>query len=86
MADALAPDRIVAGVTSPWAEGVLRQVYAQQIGDGTPFFVTELETAESAKVAANAFLATKVSLASMPWQRYANRRWKCLCPIADPRR
>ena len=61
MADALAPDRIVAGVTSAWAEGVLRQVYAQQIADGTPFFVTELETAELAKVAANAFLATKVS-------------------------
>jgi UDPglucose 6-dehydrogenase len=61
VADALAPDRIVAGVTSPWAESVLRQVYAQQIADGTPFFVTELETAELAKVAANAFLATKVS-------------------------
>jgi nucleotide sugar dehydrogenase len=61
VADALAPDRIVAGVTSPWAEGVLRRVYAQQIADGTPFFATELETAELAKVAANAFLATKVS-------------------------
>ena len=61
VADALAPNRIVAGVTSPWAEGVLRQVYAQQIADGTPFFVTELETAELAKVAANAFLTTKVS-------------------------
>ena len=61
VADALAPDRIVAGVTSPWAEGVLRQVYAQQIADGTPFLVTDLETAELAKVAANAFLATKVS-------------------------
>ena len=61
VADALAPDRIVAGVTSAWAEGVLRQVYAQQIADGTPFFVTELETAELAKAAANAFLATKVS-------------------------
>jgi UDPglucose 6-dehydrogenase len=59
--DALTPDRIVAGVTSPCAEGVLRRVYAQQIADGTPFFVTELETAELAKVAANAFLATKVS-------------------------
>ena len=56
------PDRIVAGATSPWAESVLRQVYAQQIADGTPFFVTELETAELAKVAANAFLATKISL------------------------
>lgn len=61
VADALRPDRIVAGVTSPWAEGVLRQVYARQIADGIPFFATELETAELAKVAANAFLATKVS-------------------------
>jgi UDPglucose 6-dehydrogenase len=61
VADALAPDRIVAGVTSSWAEGVLRQVYAQPIAGGTPFFATELETAELAKVAANAFLATKIS-------------------------
>ena len=61
VADALASDRIVAGVTSPWAEAVLRRVYAQQIADGTPFFVTDLETAELAKVAANALLATKVS-------------------------
>jgi UDPglucose 6-dehydrogenase len=36
-------------------------VYARPIANGTPFFVTELETAELAKVAANAFLATKVS-------------------------
>ena len=61
VADALAPDRIVAGVTSPWAEGILRQVYARPIADGTPFFVTGLETAELAKAAANAFLATKIS-------------------------
>ena len=61
VADALTPDRIVVGVTSPWGEGVLRQVYARQIADGTPFFATELETAELAKVAANAFLATKIS-------------------------
>ena len=61
VADALTPDRIVAGVTSPWAEEVLRQVYAQSIADGVPFFATDLETAELAKVAANAFLATKIS-------------------------
>jgi UDPglucose 6-dehydrogenase len=61
VADALAPDRIVVGVMSPWAEGILRQVYARPIADGTPFFVTELETAELAKAAANAFLATKIS-------------------------
>jgi UDPglucose 6-dehydrogenase len=61
VADSLAPDRIVAGVMSPWAEGVLRQVYAQLIDDGARFFATGLETAELAKVAANAFLATKIS-------------------------
>jgi UDPglucose 6-dehydrogenase len=61
VADALAPDRIVAGVTSPRAEEVLRRVYARPIADGTPFFATGLETAELAKVAANAFLATKIS-------------------------
>jgi len=61
VADALTPDRIVAGVMSPSAEGVLRTVYARQIADGTPFFATDLETAELAKVAANAYLATKVS-------------------------
>jgi UDPglucose 6-dehydrogenase len=61
VADSLRPDRIVAGVTSSWAEGVLRQIYDRPIADGTPFFATELETAELAKVAANAFLATKIS-------------------------
>lgn len=59
--DALAPDRIVAGVASWRAERVLREVYAGPIADGIPFFVTDLETAELAKVAANAFLATKIS-------------------------
>lgn len=61
VADTLAPDRIVAGVTSAWAEDVLRQVYAGPLAAGTPLFVTDLETAELAKVAANAFLATKIS-------------------------
>jgi nucleotide sugar dehydrogenase len=61
VADTLAPDRIVAGVTSRQAEELLRRVYAAPIADGTPFVVTGLETAELAKVAANSFLATKIS-------------------------
>ena len=61
VADSLAPDRIVAGVTSSWAEGILRQVYARPIAGGSLFITAGLETAELAKVAANAFLATKVS-------------------------
>jgi UDPglucose 6-dehydrogenase len=59
--DTLAPDRIVAGVTSQRGEDVLRQVYAPLLTAGAAFFSTTLETAELAKVAANAFLATKLS-------------------------
>jgi UDPglucose 6-dehydrogenase len=61
VADTLSPDRIVAGVTSGDAEKILRQVYARPLSSGTPLIVTSLETAELAKVAANAFLATKIS-------------------------
>jgi UDPglucose 6-dehydrogenase len=59
--DSLAPDRIVLGVTSGPAEGWLRQVYATPLQAGTPLLVMDLETAELVKVAANAFLATKIS-------------------------
>ena len=59
--DTLSPDRIVVGVTSARAEAALREVYAPQLAAGIDFFVTDLATAELAKVAANAFLATKIS-------------------------
>jgi UDPglucose 6-dehydrogenase len=59
--DTMRPDRLVFGVTSPEAELTLRTVYAQAIGDGVPVHVTDLATAELAKTAANAFLATKIS-------------------------
>ncbi|MBO0878276.1 MAG: UDP-glucose/GDP-mannose dehydrogenase family protein [Pseudonocardia sp.] len=59
--DTMRPDRIVAGVTSARAEAVLREVYAGPIAAGTPFLATDLPTAEMVKVAANAFLATKIS-------------------------
>jgi UDPglucose 6-dehydrogenase len=59
--DTMQPDRIVAGVTSARAEAVLAEVYAKPIAAGTPFLVTDLPTAETVKVAANAFLATKIS-------------------------
>jgi UDPglucose 6-dehydrogenase len=59
--DTLNPDRIVIGVGSATAERVLREVYAPQIEAGVEFFATDLATAELAKVAANAFLATKIS-------------------------
>jgi UDPglucose 6-dehydrogenase len=61
VADSLSPDRIVIGVTSGWAEELLRQVYATPLAAGTPLLAMDLETAELVKVAANAFLATKIS-------------------------
>ena len=59
--DSLAPDRIVLGVTSERAEARLRQMYRGPIEAGSPLLVMDLETAELVKVAANAFLATKIS-------------------------
>jgi UDPglucose 6-dehydrogenase len=59
--DTLRPDRIVAGVRPGRAEQILRGIYAEPIRSGVPFLVTDLPTAELVKVAANAFLATKIS-------------------------
>src|SRR6202012_3722679 len=59
--DSLTPDRFVFGVTSPAAEQALRDVYAKPLAGGIPALVMDLETAELVKVAANDFLATKLS-------------------------
>ena len=59
--DTLNPGRIVAGVQSARAEQLLRTIYATPLAAGSQFFVTDLATAELAKVAANSFLATKIS-------------------------
>jgi len=59
--DSLTPDRIVLGVTSGRAEALIREVYARPLAAGIPLLVMDLETAELVKVAANAFLATKIS-------------------------
>ena len=59
--DTLHPDRLVIGVQGPTAEPLLRTVYASMIEANTPFLVMDLPTAELVKVAANSFLATKIS-------------------------
>jgi UDPglucose 6-dehydrogenase len=59
--DTLYPDRLVFGVGSPRAEAILRRIYARPIADDTPVVVTDMATAELVKVAANSFLATKIS-------------------------
>ena len=61
--DTIDPDRLVVGVRTgdDTSADVLREVYAPAVAKGTPFIVTDLATAELVKVAANAFLATKIS-------------------------
>ncbi|HVE74546.1 MAG TPA: UDP-glucose/GDP-mannose dehydrogenase family protein, partial [Mycobacteriales bacterium] len=59
--DTLRPDRLVFGVSSESAESKLRAAFAPVIDLPTPVVVTDLATAQLVKVAANAFLATKIS-------------------------
>lgn len=61
--DTVSPDRIVYGIESGDAtsEALLDEVYASAIAAGTPKVVTDFATAELVKVAANSFLATKIS-------------------------
>jgi UDPglucose 6-dehydrogenase len=59
--DTLHPDRLVFGVASEWAEKQLRAAFKPILDEGTPVVVADLATAELVKVAANSFLATKIS-------------------------
>ena len=63
--DSLEPDRLVFGVESDQADQTLREVYAPVLRLGTPCVRTDLSTAELAKVAANAMLATRISLVNL---------------------
>jgi UDPglucose 6-dehydrogenase len=59
--DTFRPDRLVFGTSSEWALGRLHEAFAPIIALGTPVVETDLQTAELVKVAANSFLATKIS-------------------------
>jgi len=59
--DTLHPNRLVVGVASNKAEEILRAVYAKNIAEEVPWVVADLPTSELVKVAANSFLATKIS-------------------------
>ena len=61
ISDFMRPDRVVIGVESERAEQLLRSLYRPLNLIETPMLVTNLETAELIKYAANAFLATKIS-------------------------
>ena len=63
--DTLRPDRIVYGVADGTAGKqaieALNRVYREAISHDTPLITTDYATAELVKVAANSFLATKIS-------------------------
>ncbi|MGW7386444.1 nucleotide sugar dehydrogenase [Streptomyces sp. NPDC054794] len=61
MARTLRPDRIIAGLTTTEAEKAIRTVCAPILDSGVPIFVTDPQTAELAKGAANTFLGLKIS-------------------------
>ena len=59
--DTLRPNRLVIGVVTDSAENILKEVYAVNLKENTPWVRADLPTAELVKVAANSFLATKIS-------------------------
>ncbi|TFB65860.1 UDP-glucose/GDP-mannose dehydrogenase family protein [Cryobacterium sp. Hz9] len=63
--DTISPDRLVygvpAGAAGEHATALLNEIYATALAADTPLVITDYATAELVKVAANAFLATKIS-------------------------
>ena len=59
--DTLTPDRLVFGVDSSRGAVLLRRVYAKLLAAGIPALIMDMETSELVKLAANSFLATKIS-------------------------
>jgi UDPglucose 6-dehydrogenase len=62
--DSFHPDRILVGARSPRGFETMRRLYEPLIRDGAKLIETDIETAELAKHACNAFLAMKVSYAN----------------------
>ena len=59
--DTLKPNRLVVGVTNDRAEQILKEAYKPLLALNTPWIRADLATSELVKVAANSFLATKIS-------------------------
>ncbi|MBC6404113.1 MAG: UDP-glucose/GDP-mannose dehydrogenase family protein [Rhodospirillales bacterium] len=59
--DFLEPDRVIVGAESAHAKAAMERLYQPLVERGYPLLLTGLETAETIKYAANAFLATKVA-------------------------
>ena len=61
MNDCIRPDRIVIGTSSPYAEQVMRELYAPFNRNHEKIIVMDVRSAELTKYAANCLLATKIS-------------------------
>lgn len=59
--DFLEPDRVVVGTTSVQARAMMEHLYAPLVAKGAELFITNRESAEIIKYAANAFLAVKIT-------------------------
>jgi UDPglucose 6-dehydrogenase len=59
--DFMKPDRVVVGVQSDRAADVMNEIYRPLFLRDFPVVITDLESAEMIKYAANAFLATKIT-------------------------
>ena len=59
--DFMRPDRVVVGAESEQAAAIMKDIYNVLYLNETAFVLTNIETAELIKYAANAFLATKIS-------------------------
>jgi len=59
--DFMRPDRVVVGVQNPRATEVMNEIYRPLFLRDFPIVVTDLESAELIKYAANAFLAAKIT-------------------------
>src|SRR3954468_23260112 len=59
--DFMKPDRVVIGVDSDHARGVMAELYAPFVRTGKPIIFMDIPSAEMTKYAANAMLATRIS-------------------------
>lgn len=59
--DFMRPNRVIIGADSDEAIAIMRELYSPLYLIETPFVITNIESAELIKYAANAFLATKIS-------------------------
>ena len=59
--DFMRPNRVVVGTSSPRARAVMQELYRPLSLNETPILFSDVETAETIKYAANAFLAMKIT-------------------------